>query len=106
MQTLAEFSRALAAAQKASRVTATALAQKTGLSALAVRKILSGESAPRLTNAMALASELGLELVLLPKEAAQSLAGSPQAERTVLTDVERRLQVTNAQPTRDRPQDR
>lgn len=96
MHTLSEFSRALTAAQKSSRVTATALAQKTGLSTLAVRKILSGESAPRLTNAMALASELGLELVLLPKDAAQSLAGNHQAERTVLTDIERRLQQMNA----------
>lgn len=93
MQTLGEFSAALTEAQKERGLTARALAAKTGLSALAVRQILAGVAAPRLTNAMALASELGLELVLLPKEAAHSIGGVKQAERTVLTDVERRLGI-------------
>lgn len=78
-------------AQKARKITANALAERTGLTPQAVRQILSGQAAPRLTNAMALASELGLELVLLPKEAAHSLTQAPRAERAVLTDVERRL---------------
>lgn len=96
MQTLGEFSRALTAAQKARGVTANALAMKTGLTPHTVRQILAGNAAPRLTNAMALASELGLELVLLPKEAAHSLAQAPRAERAVLTDVERLLGVDKA----------
>lgn len=91
MNTLSEFSQTMSEAQKARKVTAIELAEKTGLSAQAVRQILSGVAAPRLTNAMALASELGLELVLLPKEVARSMAGAPTAERRVLTDVERRL---------------
>ncbi|CAB5721052.1 Helix-turn-helix [Delftia tsuruhatensis] len=93
MQTLGEFSQAMTDAQKARKVTINALARETGLSRLAVRQILAGDSAPRLTNAMALASELGLELVLMPKGAAQSLAGTGAAapQRTVLSDVERRL---------------
>lgn len=91
MKTLSEFAAAMTEAQKARKVTANALAERTGLTPQAVRQILSGYAAPRLTNAMALASELGFELVLLPKEAAQSLTQAPRAERLVLTDVERRL---------------
>ncbi|MCW8198131.1 XRE family transcriptional regulator [Verminephrobacter aporrectodeae subsp. tuberculatae] len=91
MRTLNEFSTALALAQRARKLTANALALRTGLTPQAVRQILAGETAPRLTNAMAIASELGLELVLVPKEAAPSLSGGPRAERTVLSDVERRL---------------
>jgi len=89
MQTLQEFAQALTHAQKQQRVTANALAQQTGLSPQAVRQILAGMTAPRLTNAMALAAELGLELVLLPRPAARSLSEAAQPERTVLTDVER-----------------
>lgn len=95
MQTLGEFARSLTDAQKARKVSIHELARETGLSRLAVRQILAGDSAPRLTNAMALASALGLELVLMPKEAAQSLAATAAAEakRTVLSDVERRLNM-------------
>lgn len=96
MNTIGEFSQALSEAQKARRVTAIDLAERTGLSPQAVRQILSGVAAPRLTNAMALASELGLELVLLPKEVARSMAGASMAERKVLTDVERRLGLNAA----------
>lgn len=92
MRTLSEFATTLNEAKKARKLTANALAERTGLTAQAVRQILSGESAPRLTNAMALAAELGLELVLLPKDAAQSLAAPPQTQRTVVSDVERLVQ--------------
>ena len=68
MKTLQEFADALTEAQKARKLTARELADSVGLSDLSVRKILSGQTAPRLTNAMALASELGFELVLVPKE--------------------------------------
>lgn len=67
MKTLQEFADALTEAQKARKLTARELADSVGLSDLSVRKILSGQTAPRLTNAMALASELGFELVLVPK---------------------------------------
>ena len=91
MKTLQEFADALTHAQKARKLTAKELADSVGLSDLSVRRILSGQAAPRLTNAMALASELGLELVLVPKEVAQSLSGAPKKPRAVLSNVERRL---------------
>lgn len=89
MKTLGEFAQALSQGQKAQKVSAKDLAERTGLSPLAVRQILAGKSAPRLTNAMALAAELGLELVLVPQAVAQSLSAQPPAERTVQTNVER-----------------
>lgn len=79
------------AAKAARRLTDIELAERTGLSAQSVRHILSGDTAPRLTNAMALAQELGFELMLVPQEAAQSLAQPQQAQRTVISDVERLL---------------
>lgn len=99
MLTLADFSNAMTEAHAARKITINELAERTGLSRKSVRQILAGQTAPKLTNAMALASELGLEMVLLPKEAAQAIAAAPQAERKVLTDVERRLGLT-AYPNR------
>ena len=96
MKTLQEFADALTEAQKARKLTAKELADSVGLSDLSVRKILSGQTAPRLTNAMALASELGLELVLVPKEVAQSLSGAPKKPHTVLSNVERRSVLTRS----------
>lgn len=95
MRTLRDFSTALTQAQKASAVTAKDLASRTGLSDQAVRAMLHGEAAPRLTNAMALADALGLELVLMPKAAAEGYrhTETSPATRTVLSDVERRLGV-------------
>lgn len=89
MKTLGDFARALSQQQKEQKVSAKDLAERTGLSPLAVRQILTGKSAPRLTNAMALAAELGLELVLVPQAVAKSLSSEPPAERTVQTNVER-----------------
>ncbi len=91
MKTLHEFASTLKASQKAQRVTAVELADRLGLSAQAVRQMLAGTTAPRLTNAMALADELGLELVLVPKEIAQSLSQPAKVERATKSDVERLL---------------
>ncbi|RYE40870.1 MAG: XRE family transcriptional regulator [Hyphomicrobiales bacterium] len=98
MMTLGEFSQTLAAAQKERGVSAVKLGEATGLSPQAVRQILSGEAAPRVTNAMALASELGLELVLLPKAVAQSMGGAAESERKVISDVERRIGLSRMSP--------
>ena len=55
MRSLNEFATAMKAAKDARRLTANELASRTGLSAQAVRHMLSGGTAPRLSNAMALA---------------------------------------------------
>lgn len=97
MQTLQDFADALTQAKGTRQVTASELAARTGLSLLTVRKILAGDVAPRLTNAIALAGELGLELILVPKGAAQSISAQSGGGRTVLTDLERRLGIVPKQ---------
>ena len=94
MKTLQEFADSLTEVQKARKLTARELAEEVGLSDLSVRKILSGQSAPRLTNAMALASVLGYELVLVPKAVAQSFVGA-RKPHTVRSNVERRLSMAS-----------
>lgn len=93
MLSLKDFASTLTRAQKERKLSATALAQRAGLSDQAVRAMLHGEAAPRLTNAMAIADALGMELVLVPKAAAEGLreGQQPQRARTVVSDVERRL---------------
>ncbi|OBY87049.1 helix-turn-helix transcriptional regulator [Delftia sp. JD2] len=89
MRSLQEFAETMREAKKARRLTVNELANRTGLSAQSVRHVLEGATAPRLTNAMALAQELGFELMLVPSEAAQSLVQRQRAGRTVVSDVER-----------------
>ncbi len=94
MKTLANFAVTLSEAKSSQRITAKELAHRTGLSSLAVRQILSGKSAPRITNAMALAQELGLELVLVPTAVADGIERPlKKPGRTVVTDIERMLGV-------------
>ncbi|EHL24863.1 XRE family transcriptional regulator [Acidovorax sp. NO-1] len=91
MKTLADFSISLLTAKAQRGVKLKDLARNTGLSPVAVRQMLDGKVSPRLANAMAVASELGLELVLMPKAVAASFEQSTAGERTVLSDLERRL---------------
>ena len=94
MKTLSDFADVLSKAKRTQKITAKELAQRTGLSSLAVRQILSGASAPRITIAMALAQQLGLELVLVPTAVADGLERPPKkAGRTVVSDVERLLGI-------------
>lgn len=92
MKKLAEFAAALRTAKAEQNRTVTSLAEGTGLTIAAVRRILAGEAAPRLTTAMAMAEQLGLELVLVPAAVAEGMrTSSAGAERTVLSDIERQL---------------
>ncbi|MDR7152662.1 hypothetical protein J2W49_004640 [Hydrogenophaga palleronii] len=72
MKTLAELAQVLESARKRQKLSYKALAARVGLTPLAVRQALSGKSALRAHNLMALADELGLELMLLPKGVARS----------------------------------
>lgn len=101
MRTLQQFADTLRLAKAEQGLSAIELASRTGLTPLAIRKILAADAAPRLTNAMALAEELGFELILVPKNLAQSLSATGEGERTVFTDLERRLgQVANPSTSR------
>ena len=103
MKTLQSLAAELEAARIARGLQYKTLAERTGLSALAVRQALQGRTALRATSLMALADELGLELALVPKTVAASLrsadhpaaaTGSPR----VLSDVERLLLERRAAP--------
>ncbi|QHE84223.1 helix-turn-helix domain-containing protein [Hydrogenophaga sp. BPS33] len=76
MKTLDELATALEEARHAKGLTYKDLAARTGLTPLTVRHVLQGKAAVRATNLMALAAELGLELVLVPQVVAASLAGA------------------------------
>lgn len=93
MKSLREFAEEISIRQKERQLTATELAERTGLTDQSVRAMLHGNAAPRLTNAMAVADALGLEFVLVPKAIANEMRSSTadRSPRTVLSDVERRL---------------
>jgi transcriptional regulator with XRE-family HTH domain len=94
MKTLQSLAAELEAARLASGLNYKTLAERTGLSTLAVRQALQGRTALRATNLMALADELGLELALVPSAMAASLRSAsedPAATPRVLSDVERLL---------------
>ena len=70
-------------ARRRQKLTYKALAQHTGLSELAVGRILQGKASPRLSSLEALADALGLALLALPREWAEGLHGpsEPAAPR-------------------------
>lgn len=87
-----EFSNALTEAKEQHRMKLSELAERTGLSPLAVSQMLDGKVSPRLSNAMAVADALGLEVVLMPKGAAASFENSNRTPvRTVMSSIEQRL---------------
>jgi len=73
MKTLSEMAILLEAERQRLVLDYQALAERTGLTPLAVRNVLQGRSAPRITTLMAIADQLGLEVLLLPKVVATGL---------------------------------
>lgn len=81
---------ALDAARRRQKLTYKALAQHTGLSELAVGKILQHKTSPRLSSLEALADALGLALLAVPRELAEGLRGTSQpAPPRVLTRIQK-----------------
>lgn len=82
MQTSLAIARLLEAERRQQKVTYDELATAAGLTPLATRRALKGETAPRITTLMALADRLGLEVVLVPKPVAAGLQpAAPKAYR-------------------------
>ncbi|MEO7885517.1 MAG: helix-turn-helix transcriptional regulator [Polaromonas sp.] len=73
MKTLFDMASRLEAERQRLNIDYQALAEKTGLTPLSVRSALQGRTAPRITTVMALADQLGLEVVMLPKVVAMGL---------------------------------
>lgn len=64
---------ALARARQASRLTQAEIARKSGLSRMAVQKIESGSTDPRLSSLLAIAQSMGMDLILVPVAIRQEL---------------------------------
>lgn len=89
MQTLGQLAYALEAARKERRMSYDELARGAGLTPLATRRAMQGTAAPRVTTLMALAGQLGLEVVVVPQVVAQGLEGTHPAPPRPLTDIEK-----------------
>ena len=73
MKTLSEIATRLEDERRRLMLDYQALAERTGLTPLSVRGVLQGRTAPRITTLMAIADQLGLEVLLLPKVVATGL---------------------------------
>jgi transcriptional regulator with XRE-family HTH domain len=101
MRTLREVAAALEAQRQALQITFDELATSAGLTPLAARRALRGETAPRVTTLMALADKLGLELMLLPKPVAAGFAPAAQVHRPLSRVEQLTLSKTSAVPRRE-----
>lgn len=103
MKTLAELGHALDEARRKKGLSNKDLAARIGLTPLTVGHVLSGKSAVRATNLMAMADELDLELVLLPKAVAETVGqAQPPAAPGYTTPLDRVLQRLNEGATATR----
>jgi transcriptional regulator with XRE-family HTH domain len=91
MKTLQEIGVRLETERKRRGLKYIELAETTGLSVLSVRQALHGQVAVRVPSLMALADQLGLELILVPKLVAQTLQAQSEPAVKVLTDIEQLL---------------
>jgi len=101
MKTLREMATRLEAERQRLKLDYQAIAGKTGLTPLSVRSALQGRTAPRITTLMAIADQLGLEVLLLPKVLAQGLeahggigAGAGEGPEPALSQVDRIIAQT------------
>lgn len=89
MQTLQQLADVLETARKQQRLSYDELARGAGLTPLATRRAMQGAAAPRITTLMALAAQLGLEVVLVPRLLAPGLESTQAAPPAPLTDIEK-----------------
>ncbi|HEY0297223.1 MAG TPA: XRE family transcriptional regulator [Bordetella sp.] len=73
MTSIPELAATLAAERRKAKIAHQALQKLTGLSALGLRRVLSGEHDFKVSTLLSVADRLGLEVVLVPKKAAQAL---------------------------------
>ena len=92
MKTLFEMATRLEGERQRLKLDYQAIAEKTGLTPLSVRSAMQGRTAPRITTLMAIADQLGLEVLLLPKVVAMGLqaqAGGGEGPAPALFSVDR-----------------
>ncbi|GAA4030899.1 helix-turn-helix transcriptional regulator [Actimicrobium antarcticum] len=72
MRTLLQLSQALRARLKQHQITQDALRSRVGVSRQTLTNILGGSSDYKVTNLLAICDQLGLDLVLMPRELNQA----------------------------------
>lgn len=75
MKTLADIAIFLKNSQELHKVSQKTIMENTGLTSPTIRGLLSAKKDSKLTTLMAVADELDLELILVPKALASSLLG-------------------------------
>ncbi|MEO6919819.1 MAG: XRE family transcriptional regulator [Collimonas sp.] len=83
MKTLGELSSLLRQAKDRLALPVVSMSRESGLTAVTIRGVLAGKSDPRLSTLMTIAEQLGLEVMLLPKAMAASIAAKPPAEEEI-----------------------
>lgn len=96
MKTLSEVAASLEGQRQRLGLDYQAVAESTGLTPLSVRSVLQGKTAPRVTTLMAIADQLGLEVLLLPKVVAAGLqAQAAEGPAPALSRVDRIVAETS-----------
>ena len=96
MKTLSEVATRLEDERQRLALDYQAVAERTGLTPLSVRSVLQGRTAPRITTLMAIADQLGLEVMLLPKVLAAGLqAQGGEGPAPALSRVDRIVAETS-----------
>lgn len=104
MKTVQQIAEALEAARRVRQLDYQAIADRAGLTPLSVRQVLQGKTAPRITTLMAIAAELGLEVLLLPTIVAQGLESQAASADAAppLSQVDRIVAQTSLRAQVDR----
>ena len=76
MSTIKDLSFALRCREAKTKLTRAAIGARTGLTQTTLRNVLDGKGDFKISNLLAVAKELGLDVVLMPSEAASAIAES------------------------------
>ena len=96
MLTLPEISGILRDTARRNGLTQARLADSSGISARTLTHVLSGQEDFRVSTLMAVAHQLGLEVVLVPKGAARAVAGGDAIGPPVRSVVTEALEALHA----------
>jgi hypothetical protein len=93
MKTAAELASSLEVARAARRIKRQDIVSRTGLNPLSVRGLLDGNKDSRISTLLAVANEVGLEVMLIPKEVSQAMqsAGAAHPTSTISSVVDAAL---------------
>lgn len=108
MKSIGELSTALRTAMRENRMTQESVREAAGLSRQTMVNVLKGTEDFKVSTLLAVADRLGLELLLVPKDAARGLQAPQTATpvpvvETVVDRVRKRLQGPDQPPDKGKP---